>query len=103
MLRKSSRMADSNTILGDGDGIANAVVPRKSRFRETSLIRNCWLLMPIILLIVITFAVIPKSKRPIDVVSSCSVGAFLRTRQGWGYLCIICCVASRRFHDHLVV
>ena len=74
MLRKNSKMTDAagNDVGLEGDGIVIDSVPKRSRIRDARLIRNCWLLMPIILLIVITFAVIPSSKRPFDLVSAIS-------------------------------
>jgi hypothetical protein len=64
--------AAGNIVGQEGDGIVIDSVPKRSRIRDARLIRNCWLLMPIILLIVITFAVIPSSKRPFDLVSTTS-------------------------------
>jgi len=81
MLRKNNRMtADGTMNTMEGDGIVvGDEIPKRSRIRDARLIRNCWLLLPILLLIAITFAFIPPSKRPFDLVSAfgCCVGTLL--------------------------
>jgi len=75
MLRKNNRMtADGTMNTMEGDGIVvGDEIPKRSRIRDARLIRNCWLLLPILLLIAITFAFIPPSKRPFDLFSATGI------------------------------